>query len=97
VEEYHKSLQATLTLLGHEHLCPTLKKLHEQLERKGLYAVLTACTVLPFVLADTKSIPDVEKVMKKEGSMPLSDKFKEVFKKLLLLFEKKGWLDLVTA
>lgn len=94
VEEYHKNLQATLTLLGHEYLCPSLKKLYKQLDKMGRFAVVISCTVLPIVLADKNNIPDVDRMLKKEESVHFSDKYKDVFKTLLPSFEQKGWLDL---
>ncbi|XP_021928776.1 uncharacterized protein LOC110834189 isoform X2 [Zootermopsis nevadensis] len=93
VEEYHKTLEDTLTLLGHGHLCPSLNQLHKQLDRKGCFAVITACSILPIILADPNSIPDIEKVLKDEASTHFSEEYKETIRKLLPIFERKGWLD----
>jgi hypothetical protein len=94
VEEYHRTLGETFTLLGHEHLCPSLEQLHRQMDKKGCFAVIMSCTVLPVVLADRSSVPDFEKVMKGEESVHFSDMYKDSLKKLLPLFEQKGWLEL---
>jgi hypothetical protein len=56
-----------------------------------------SCTVLPIVLADPHNIPDMEKMMKKEQSVPFSERYKEAIKTLLPSFEQKGWLDFETA
>jgi hypothetical protein len=97
VEEYHNTLHSTFTLLGHADLCPSLQQLHRQLDKLGHFAVLIACTALPFVLADRHSVPDMEKVMKEGQSVHFSEKIKNAIKTLLPLFEQKGWLDFETA
>lgn len=92
VEEYYVTLKQTLTLLGHEHLAPSMAQLQKQLEDKSKYAVITCATVLPVVLADSNDIPDMEQVIKKESSVHFSDDFKRVVKKYLPVLERKGWL-----
>jgi hypothetical protein len=96
VEEYYNTLHSTLTLLGHAHLCPSSQQFHQQLDKLGPYAVLMACTVLSLLLADPNNIPDVE-VLKKGQSLHFSERYKEVIKTLLPLFEQKGWLDFEKA
>jgi hypothetical protein len=96
VEEYYNTLQSTLTLLGHADLCPSSQQFHKQLDKLGPYAVLMACSTLCLVLADPHNIPDVE-MLKEEKSAYFSEKYKEVIKTLLPLFEQKGWLDFDTA
>jgi hypothetical protein len=44
-------------------------------------------------LADTNKVPDVEKVLKEGQSVHFSERYKEVIKTLLPLFEQNGWLD----
>jgi hypothetical protein len=94
VEEYYRTLEETFILLGHQHLCPSLQQLHKQLDNKGRYAVIVSCTVLPFVLVDRSSVPNFEKVMKEEESVHFSDKYKDVLKTFLPLFEQRGWLEM---
>jgi hypothetical protein len=94
VEEYHNTLHSTFTLLGHADLCPTLQELHKQLDQLGRFAVLAACTVLPFVWVDPNNVPDLEKVIKKEQSVHFTERYKDAIKTLLPSFEQKGWLDL---
>jgi hypothetical protein len=96
VEEYHNTLHSTFTLLGHAELCPSLQQLHKQLDKLGRFAVLRACIALPINLGDPNNIPDLDKLVKKEQSLHFSETCKHVIKKLLPLFEKKGWLDLET-
>jgi hypothetical protein len=97
VEEYHNTLQSTFTLLGHAELCPSLQQLHRQLDKLGRYAVLMACTLTAFILADSHNIPDIEKVLKKEQSVHFNERYKDAIKTLLPAFEQKGWLDFETA
>ena len=97
VEEYYKTLHSTLTLLGHAELCPSLQKLHKQLEKLGRYATLTAFTVLAFVLADPNNIPNVDSVISNDQPFPFSERYKDYIKILLPYFEQNGWLDFETA
>jgi hypothetical protein len=97
VEEYYNTLRSTFTLLGCAELCPSLQKLHKQLEKLGRFGAFIACTGLPFILADENNIPDFEKVLKEGQSAPFSERYKDAIKTLLPLFEQKGWLDFETA
>ena len=97
VEEYYNTLHSTLTLLGHADLCPSSQQFHQQLNQLGLFAVLVACSFLPFFLADQTNPPDFENVLKEGQSFHFSERYKDAMKTLLPLFEKKGWLDFETA
>jgi hypothetical protein len=93
VEEYYNTLHSTLTSLGRADLCPSLQQFHKQLDKMGRFAVMIACSVLPFVLADQANIPDFEKVLKEEQSLHFSERYKGALKTLLPYFEQKGWLE----
>jgi hypothetical protein len=97
VEEYHNTLQSTFTLLGHADLCPSLQQLHRQLDKLGRFAVVTACTALPFVLADQHNAPDMGKMMEEWQSVYFSEKMKKAVKTLLPSFEQRCWLDFETG
>jgi hypothetical protein len=92
VEEYYKSLTETLSALGYTGLQPTLTELQRQMQKRGPYAIFMCCTILPIILADRNYIPNVRKVMKKEEFIHLSKEYKDIMKKLLPIFEEKGWL-----
>ncbi|XP_069690894.1 uncharacterized protein [Periplaneta americana] len=92
VREYHKTLGKTFALLGYEQLHPTLEQLHKQMEKKGRYTVAMALTVLPIMLSDRNKVPDMEKLVKDGESVYFSDQYKQVLRKLLPIFERKGWL-----
>ena len=93
IEEYHKTLGETFTLLGHEHLHPTMEQLNKELDKKGLFALVAACCVLPIVLVDQNEVPDMDKVLKKEESIQFSKLYRETLLKLLPVFEERGWLE----
>jgi hypothetical protein len=97
VEEYYNTLHSTLTLLGHADLCPSSQQFHKQLDKLGRYTALMACIFLPWFFADPNNIPDIEKVLKEGESVYFSERYKEVIKTLLPLFEQKSWLDFETV
>jgi hypothetical protein len=92
VLEYHKSLTETLSALGYRGLQPTLTELQRQLQKRGPYAVLMCCAILPVLLADRNNVPDVKKLIKKEDVVHLSEGYKDIMRKFLPIFEEKGWL-----
>ena len=97
MEEYYNTLHSTLTLLGYEDLCPSLQQLHKQIDKFGRFAVLMACSILPFVLTDGSNITDLENMLKEGQSVHFSERYKDAIKTLLPFFEQKGWLDFETA
>jgi len=97
VEQYYNTLHSTLTSLGHADLCPSSQQFHKQLDKLGRFAVLVACTMLPFFLADQTNLPDLENVFKEGQSFYFSERCKDAIKTLLPLFEQKGWLDFETT
>jgi hypothetical protein len=92
VQEYYKSLTQTLSALGYRGLQPTLNQLNQQLQNRGSFAVLTCCLVLPGLVAERGDIPDIDKLIRNEESIKLSEVYKRIMKKLLPIFEEKGWL-----
>ncbi|KAJ9589202.1 hypothetical protein L9F63_028012 [Diploptera punctata] len=93
IEEYHKTLEETFALLDHKHLHPPIEKLKKELDKKGLFAVIIACTLLPFVLVEHSKVPDIDKVLKNEEGVKFSKKYLETLEKMVPIFEEKGWLD----
>jgi hypothetical protein len=92
VQEYYKSLTETLSALGYKGLRPTLTELQTQLQKRGPYAMLMCFAFLPVILADRNKTPDAKKLLKNEAVIHLSERYKEIMKKLLPIFEEKGWL-----
>jgi len=92
VQEYYKSLIETLSALGYRGLQPTLTELQMQLQKRGPYAVLMCCAILPVLLVDKNNVPDAKKLMKSEEVIHLSERYKNIMKKLLPIFEERGWL-----
>jgi hypothetical protein len=97
LEEYYNTLHSTLTLLGHADLCPSSQQFHKQLDKLGRYNAVISCALLPWFFADTTNLPDVEKILKEGQSVHFSERYKEIIKTLLPIFEQKGWLDFETV
>ena len=91
LQEYYKYLTETLSALGYRGSQPTLAELQRQLQERGPYAVLMCCAILPIFLPERKDIP-IKNVLKEEVVFHLSEEYKEIMKKLLPMFEEKGWL-----
>jgi len=91
VQEYYKSLTETLSALGYRGSQPTLSELQKQLQKRGPYAVLICCAILPVFLMDRNNIPG-KNLLKNDVFLQLSEEYKEVMKKFLPIFEGKGWL-----
>ncbi|KAJ9580970.1 hypothetical protein L9F63_023855 [Diploptera punctata] len=94
LEEYHRTLGETFSLLGYKHLHPSLKQLNQQVDKLGLYAVIMSCTVLALVLSDRTEVPNLEKVWENKKGIHYSTKYRKALQTLLPIFEKKGWLNL---
>jgi len=92
VQEYYKSLTETLSALGYRGLQPTLSELQSHLHNRGPYAVLFSCAILPIFLADRNIVTEEKNFLKNEGIFNMSEEYKEIMKKLLPIFEEKGWL-----
>jgi hypothetical protein len=92
LEEYHKSRTQAFSDLGYRGFQPSLNQLKQQLQKRGYFAVLISCTLLPIFLVDRSSAPDVSKLVNKKDMVYLSDVYKGVIKKLLPIFEENGWL-----
>ena len=92
VQEYYKSVTETLSALGYRGLQPTLAELQRQLHKRGPYAVLMCCAILPVFLLDRNNISEPDNILKKEAVFQLSEQYKVIMKKLLPIFEEKGWL-----
>lgn len=92
VAEYYKYLSETLSVLGHRGLQPPLDQIKQQLQRRGMYTVIVCCVILPVFLVDRDKVPNLTKVVNEEDSLQLSERYKTVMKKLLPIFEEKGWL-----
>ncbi|XP_069690933.1 uncharacterized protein [Periplaneta americana] len=92
IQEYYNTLCGILALLKHPHLQPTMALINRELETRGLYAVLSTIVCRNIVFVDRSKIPDLEKMTKESDTLQLSEVYKESLKKLLPLFEVKGWI-----
>ncbi|XP_069690936.1 uncharacterized protein [Periplaneta americana] len=92
IQEYHDYFCKTLSLLGHQNLQPTLKQINEELDRKGLFAVLSAISIRTVSQCDRSKVTDVSAVLAQTQTMHLSEAYKDSMKKLLPIYEERGWL-----
>ncbi|XP_069690901.1 uncharacterized protein [Periplaneta americana] len=92
IQEYYDYFCKTLCLLGHKHLQPTLKQINEELEKKGLFGALSAISVRTVSLSDRSNITDLNEVISQKRTMHLTEAYKDSMKKLLPLYEERGWL-----
>ncbi|XP_069690937.1 uncharacterized protein [Periplaneta americana] len=91
VDEYHKTLGETLTLLGFEHLHPTRESLERQLVERNNFGILSVFTIRSFALADRNNVQDINEAMKDGESYNYSELYREYLKVVLPLFDEKGW------
>ncbi|XP_069690921.1 uncharacterized protein [Periplaneta americana] len=92
IQEYHKALCESLTLLKHPHLQLTMAMINRELHSRGLYAALSTIVLRSIFLADRSKATDVENMTGENDAIQLSDVNKESLKKLLLVFEARGWI-----
>ncbi|XP_063223191.1 uncharacterized protein LOC134531420 [Bacillus rossius redtenbacheri] len=97
LREYHRELSSTLQLLGQAGKAVTFRELMDEYERKGVYGFLISLFVLPLFMADCENAADTEVLMSGCNYSESSDErssnkeFVKVMKRLLPLFEKKGF------
>ncbi|XP_069690916.1 uncharacterized protein [Periplaneta americana] len=94
IQEYNNTLCETLTLLKHSHLQPRIGLINEYLDKRGLYAVLVTIVFRSATLADRSKVIEIENMAQENenNGMKLSEEYKESLKKLLLLFDARGWI-----
>ncbi|XP_069690902.1 uncharacterized protein [Periplaneta americana] len=92
IQEYYSTLCEILTLLKHPHLQPTMSLINEELEKRSRFAVIASIAGRSVVLADKSKIPDMNNVVQEKETFQLTEEYKSSLKKLLILFEARGWL-----
>ncbi|XP_069690940.1 uncharacterized protein [Periplaneta americana] len=92
IQEYHNTLCEILTLLKHPHLQPTMGLINEELEKRGFFAVLCSIVLRSVAMADRSKVTDIESVNEENKVIHLTEKYKSSLKKLLLLFDARGWI-----
>ncbi|XP_069690944.1 uncharacterized protein [Periplaneta americana] len=92
IQEYYNTLCEILTLLKHPHLKPSMSMINEELEKRGLFAVLCSIVVRSVVMVDRSNMPDIENMVDEKETISLTEKYKGSLKKLLLLFDARGWI-----
>ncbi|KAJ4442925.1 hypothetical protein ANN_04522, partial [Periplaneta americana] len=92
VQEYYNTFCEILKLLKYSHIQPSMAMINRELQNRGLYAALSTIVVRSVVLADRSKATDIESMTGESDTIQLSDVYKESLKKLLLLFEARGWI-----
>ncbi|KAJ9582753.1 hypothetical protein L9F63_022898 [Diploptera punctata] len=93
IDEYYNTLCDTFKRLGHEELQPSRDVLNAELEKKKVFGIVGGLSIRCFALVDRNHVPDMEKVMKKDEIIHLSEKYKETLRKLMPWYYKWGWLN----
>ena len=90
VGEYYRALGETLVSLRLEGLQPSLEQLNDELHRRGKFGAVVGAAVRIVVQTDRSS----EKTQDSNGgdSSQFNEVYKDAIKKLLLFYERKGWL-----
>ncbi|PSN46877.1 hypothetical protein C0J52_19077, partial [Blattella germanica] len=89
IDEYHKVLCDTLNVLGHGHLSPKKSHIYEQYEKRHKFGIVTGIVVRSAIFAEKDSKPDFEGILRGEGGVEFSDKFKSHIRSVLSIFHKK--------
>lgn len=92
IQEYYDYFCKTLSLLGYEHLQPTLTQINDELDKKGLFGVLSAISIRTVSLSDRSKLTDINDVLAQTRTMHLTEAYKDSMKKLLPIYEERGWL-----
>ncbi|KDR14785.1 uncharacterized protein LOC110834192 isoform X2 [Zootermopsis nevadensis] len=91
-QEYYVSLIEALSLLGYQHLQPQESQLNKEFEKRGLFGVLAAFNIRILALPDPDKVYDFSKPVNNEDTLHFSEAFKESLKKLLPIYDKRGWI-----
>ncbi|XP_049785641.1 uncharacterized protein LOC126188168 [Schistocerca cancellata] len=101
LEEYHKTLMSTLSALGDDSCQYSLQTLKQDFEDTLMLGFFAANVVLPAVLQDNTEAFDIfqtdettvtEKYRVSLSGLRCNERFREVYQKLLLYFDRKGLL-----
>ncbi|KAJ9583831.1 hypothetical protein L9F63_026840 [Diploptera punctata] len=99
LEVYYSELADYCKSMSLESELISFEQLKEEFEEKNFFGLITACTILCVIVAEQEDVPDF-KNMKDDNSEDIGSsfakntvsrkKFREVFQKLLVFYNKKG-------
>ena len=97
LEEYHRTLTATMKQLNCKTQPPTLKELKKSMDERLVHALTSSMSILPFALTqkdEVKTIDDMVKEKDKFESPGIkSPTFQKIMLKRLKKFDEAGILD----
>ncbi|KAL7727113.1 hypothetical protein ACLKA6_017386 [Drosophila palustris] len=91
IKYYHDHLIDHLQLLGYEERKPTLRELHSQLYKYGIWAITAAVMVLPIVLLDPNE--ETLESPKFKNMLYTNSRYKAHINKILPWLDNRGLLD----
>ncbi|XP_063221341.1 uncharacterized protein LOC134530448 [Bacillus rossius redtenbacheri] len=97
LKEYHTELENTLNLLGQGNKSISFHELVEEYESKNLFGFIMSLLILPIIQADPEDAADLETFLSggdessSMNSRACNKEFVNVMKRLLPLYEKKGY------
>ncbi|KAJ9582756.1 hypothetical protein L9F63_022901 [Diploptera punctata] len=93
IDEYYRRLKETLAALGCVHLCPSKEYLHQQFDKRCKFGVVLGLVARSGVLMNRSDAEtDASKVLKNEMFVKLSEAYKKDARKMLSIFNDRGWL-----
>lgn len=89
IKYYHDQLIEHLQLLKYKDRLPTLRELHMQLYKYGIWAITASVMVLPIVLLDQS-----EESMEYKSQLYTNVRYKENIEQIMPWLDNRGLLDL---
>ncbi|KAK9308971.1 hypothetical protein QLX08_001175 [Tetragonisca angustula] len=95
LEEYLRTLTATMKRLNCKTQPPTLKEIKKSMSERLVHALVSSMNILPFALTDKEDAKTIDDVVKEEFKNPglKSPTFQKIMLKRLKKFDEAGLLD----
>ncbi|XP_011633621.1 uncharacterized protein LOC105424846 [Pogonomyrmex barbatus] len=98
LDEYLKTLSATMKQLDCKTQPPTMEELKTTLKQRASYGMIASFTVLPMVLCCKSEAKNIDEIMSKDGTFVnpgyKSESYRKLIMKRLPLYDEWGLLDL---
>ncbi|KAJ9578891.1 hypothetical protein L9F63_004905 [Diploptera punctata] len=94
IDEYYKTLSATLDTLGYGHLSPSKNDIYDEFEKRHKFGVIMGCILRKVMYVDRNVHDDVdmEKVLKEDFKHVFPEMYVKDMKDILPIFHQRGWL-----
>lgn len=95
LEEYIRTLIATMKRLNCKTQPPTLKQIKKSMAERLVHALVSSMNILPFALTDKDDAQTIDDVLKAQFKNPglKSPTFQKIMSKRLQRFDEAGLLD----